>query len=66
METGTRDVSVGFTQRELPVGTHSCFAGFLAAGDEAGHDGARVSDEVVENPSFMQPEDYLRTYVDGH
>ncbi len=208
MGTGTRDISVGFTQRKFPAGTHMCFvydseaerrrviAGFLAAGvdagervayfadagtddamrwietagvataaqeerghvhvaeaeatycpggrfspevmfdtlrgfrnegDEAGYDGARVSGEmswalrdipgherlleyeakvtgvlaecevtaicqydaaawdgatllhvlrvhpmmvvrgqVVENPFFMQPEDYLRTYIDGH
>jgi hypothetical protein len=25
-----------------------------------------VRGQVVENPFFMQPEDYLRTYVDGH
>ena len=48
METGTRDVSVGFTQRKFPAGTHMCFmydsdaerrrviAGYLAAGVEAG------------------------------
>ena len=56
METGARDVSVGFTQRKFPAGTHMCFvydseaerrrviAGYLAAGVEAGERVAYFAD----------------------
>ncbi len=60
METGTREVSVGFTQRQFPAGTHMCFvydseterrrviADFLAAGVEAGERVAYFADAGTE------------------
>ena len=60
METGSKDVSVGFTQRRFPAGTHMCFvydaeaerrrviAGFLAAGVEDGERVAYFADTGTE------------------
>jgi hypothetical protein len=60
MKTGSRDVSVGFTKRRFPAGTHMCFvydseaerrrviAGYLAAGVEAGERVAYFADAGSE------------------
>ena len=61
MGTGTRDISVGFTQRKFPAGTHMCFvydseaerrrviAGFLAAGVDAGERVAYFADAGTDD-----------------
>ena len=68
METGTRDVSVGFTQRKFPAGTHMCFvydsdverrrviAGYLAAGVEAGERVAYFADAGADEARHWMAE----------